>query len=220
MNSRWHIAMFGAVCLLLGGVLMQGGARSVGLLAQDQDVAKPAEGEGAPAEAPSEEAPAAPQPAAPGRLERIVAGWFQILAADETVYTEETRKFGWELFRDRLGGNDLYVLNESGAIAVTPGQKNYEMRTIGLDDNYEAIRFIPRTGEAWLFDGANWAKIEETGPTSPGDYDIHLQPAGAGKHAALRIERVTGQSWFKLGGKWNLIAEQPAEPQVEAPPAP
>ena len=187
MRGKLSIVLFGIGCAVVGGVV---GAGSFGLaLAQGK-----------------------PQPAQPATVaspwERVLGGSVQARTAEEQSFTDKTKKFGWESLRDTRNGAMVYVVAESGALAVGPGPKGYELRLNPAGASYNAVKFHPTKGGTFMLEGDKWKPVAEAGAVSAGDYDVQLITFADNKMwAALRMERLSGKTWYVKEGKWQELGD-------------
>jgi hypothetical protein len=94
------------------------------------------------------------------------------------------------------------------------GRKPYELRVVpGGPFDLMAIRFKPKTGEAWELILLSWVKIKDPGPIPAGDYEVVVRPGRKVDDAPVvfRIDQQTGTTWVKGKGEWDKIKEPSEE---------
>ena len=94
---------------------------------------------------------------------------------------------------------------------------DFELRTIRVGKTFQGVRFKISTGESWVIDGDDYAKIPDAALPA-GEYDVTLITDDS-NWMAFRIDRVTGTTWLLRNNKWVKIKE-PAEKPPDKPKAP
>ncbi|MFW1677188.1 hypothetical protein ACFVYJ_05325 [Pontibacter sp. JAM-7] len=71
------------------------------------------------------------------------------------------------------------------------------------------VRYDQVSGESWLAQSARWLPLEDQAQPASGDYEISLLRADQDKkgYVALRLDRLTGDSWWLNGTSWQRFAE-------------
>ena len=92
------------------------------------------------------------------------------------------------------------------AIVGCMGSNRYDLKMAPLqyDDGTQgwgAIRYIPKTGEAWHISHQEWVKIIDKEPIPQSLYRIEMVNMGA-NWGAVRMDVNTGESWYVIDGSW------------------
>ncbi len=71
------------------------------------------------------------------------------------------------------------------------------------------VRYDQVSGESWLAQTGQWIPLEETEFLPAGDYEISVLRADQDKkgYVALRMDRLSGDSWWLNGKRWQRFAE-------------
>ena len=69
-----------------------------------------------------------------------------------------------------------------------------------------AVRYMPRTGAAWLLADQKWRTIEDKKPVDTGKYVVEVVGL-VGDWGAARMDQETGRSWILNQGAWLEISE-------------
>jgi hypothetical protein len=84
--------------------------------------------------------------------------------------------------------------------------KVFELRLIRVGIMFHGLRFNSDTGAAWILSADRFEKIEEAAPLPLGSYEVTL---AADDHdwTALRIDRLTGNTWHLKNRRWLAVKE-------------
>jgi hypothetical protein len=93
----------------------------------------------------------------------------------------------------------------AGQAVPTP---QFRVKTVTTGVTWEGFRYNVSTGLTWQMVNLKFQTVTEPGPIPSGDYDMSaapLGPNGNAGYALMRIDRVSGRSWFLQGTKWIEI---------------
>jgi hypothetical protein len=100
----------------------------------------------------------------------------------------------------------------SGLGAAMAGQvapaAQFRIKTVTTGNSWVAFRYNVSTGETSQTISFKFQKVTEPGTIPNGDYDLEAAPLGPNGYvgyALVRIDRVSGRSWFLQGNAWVEI---------------
>ncbi len=139
----------------------------------------------------------------------LKGGSYQVRSADENIFTADTKRVPYEVYRDEDFHTQV-IVSESGSVAAIPYRKTFQIRILGLGQGgYEAIRFSATTGAAWRLKNERWQAISEPAGSNmpfPSEYDIQLSDVGGGG-VAMRLDLRSGASWILAEDSWQAVPE-------------
>jgi hypothetical protein len=186
--------------------------------AQETKGTEPREADTKAADTKAAEAAANPKPEAkpaevshPPRLNFWHNSWVKLRGADESEFSDKTKKVGYEILFDNYADTCIYAFPELNAVAACQARPTYELKTISINNTYHALRYNVRSGETWRWIGkSQWTKVNDPEPHPNGMFDLQLVSTGA-SFGAIRINLHSGQTWYletaESGDTWKALAE-------------
>lgn len=146
----------------------------------------------------------------PPRFDFYPHTWLKLRGADETDFTDKTKKVGYEILHDNYSENVVYILSETGAIAAAPSPPDYKLYMVGYGNSFATYRLEPTTGRTWEWiSNYAWTELGEKQPIPNGVYELSTVVFGDGKKTdVLRINQNTGETYYlDKDDVWTLLAE-------------
>ncbi len=92
---------------------------------------------------------------------------------------------------------------------TNPVQKDhrdqYILDTADSGANWQAIRYIAKTGDAWILFGNEWKKIADSIKVPESRYTVKLVATSSMNWQAIRMDTISGKSWMVNEFKWVEI---------------
>lgn len=99
----------------------------------------------------------------------------------------------------------LLFVTSNGQLAAVPDAPRWKLATAAFGDSFQCVRYLTRTGTAWLMDEGGWVLLEETDENMyVGDYEVVIIP-GVQDVDVLRMDKLTGESWYLAASTWVKV---------------